>query len=499
MKRETHSRSVFPLGLMSEGKDCLVVGGGKIATRKVRLLLDSRAAVTAVSPEVTPEIMELARQKKIKLLQREFSDTDVESRVLVFAATDRRAINKQVLTAAKKRNILCSSADGNWIFGDFVTPATYRKGELTIAVSTGGRSCRKSRLIKENLARHADLVDSTDLIVIGTSHHQLPVEEREHFHLTGENLEKAGQMISQVWGIHEFMILNTCNRVELIGVVSHSKAINALLLRVMGFDCLKPKDYYIKRGPEAFDHVAVVVSGLLSQTPGESNIVGQIKAALDQAVQARWANGMMKEWISSALHVSKKIRQKTQPLLRRLEIEDLCIEYLRASDWKMDGTKAMVIGTGTVGTGLVRGILALNPHIECDWLYHHNKPDLPDSWKKRVSMHPFSDIPAGLKNADIVVCAASSQEPVLNSKHAGAFNRRKKSLVIDLAIPRNVDPGLGTSANIRLAGLDELKQWYLRKQTDMGKIMELANITLSDHKEFYEKIIGSFQSGNKNK
>jgi len=499
MRKETHSRSVFPLGLMAEGKDCLVVGGGKVATRKVRLLLDAKAHVTVVSPEITSDLKDLAEHGKITYLPRGFADSDVCDRLLVFAATDKRATNRQILESAKKNNVMSSSADGNWILGDFVTPATYRKGELTISVSTGGRSCRKSRLIKENLARHADLVDSTDLIVIGTSHHQLCVEEREHYHLVGESLEQAGQMISHVWGIHEFMILNTCNRVELIGVVSHSKAINALLLRIMGFDCLKPKDYYIKRGAEAFDHVAIVVSGLLSQTPGESNIVGQIKAALDQAVQARWANGMMKEWISSALHVSKSIRHKTEPLLRRVEIEDLCMEYLRDTVKKPAGIRAMVIGTGTTGTGLVRNILALNPDINCAWCYHRNKPDLPDSWKKRVAILPFSSIPSELKNTDIVVCAASSQEPVIRNEHAGAFNRKKKTLVIDLAIPRNVDPVLGTSANVRLTGLDELKQWHLNRQIDMKKIMELANVTLSDHKEYYEKIIGSFQSGNKGK
>ncbi|MDD4873074.1 MAG: NAD(P)-dependent oxidoreductase, partial [Kiritimatiellae bacterium] len=384
MRKEIHSKKVFPLALMAEGRDCLVIGGGKVATRKVGLLIDAKADVTVVSPEATTDIRRLADHKKIKYIPRQFIDADVEGRFLVFAATDERAVNKQVLKSSQQKKILCCSSDGNWIHGDFVTPATYRKDELTVSVSTGGRSCRKSRLIKENLARHVELVESTDLMVMGTSHHHLSVEEREPYHLVGDNLDHTGQMITQVWGIHEFMILNTCNRVELIGVVSHSKAINSLLLRIMGFDRLKPKDYYIKRGSEAFDHVAVVVAGLLSQTPGENNIVGQVKDSLDHAVKEGWAGGMIQQWISSALHVSKSVRQKTGPLLRHLEIEGLCIEYLRSCIKKPEDSKVMVVGTGTVGAGLIRGILGLDPKTECTWCYHHNKPDLHDTWKKRV-------------------------------------------------------------------------------------------------------------------
>lgn len=497
MRDETHSKKIFPAGLIAEGRDCLVVGGGRVATRKVQLLLDAGAGVTVVSPEVSEEAKALARQGKITIENRPFAPADVDGRFLVFAATDDKIVNRTVLHASQERRIICCAADGNWINSDFVTPAIFRKDELTISVSTGGRSCRRSRIIKENLARHVELVDSTDLLVMGTSHHHLNLEGREPLHLVGDKLDHAGQMISHVWGIHEFMILNTCNRIELIGVVSHSKAINSLLLRILGFDKLKAKDYYIKRGAEAFDHVSVVVSGLLSQTPGESNIVGQTKDALEHASNAGWAGGMVKEWISSALHVSKSIRHVTGPLLRRMEIDDMCIEYLRAALKKTDRARVMVVGTGAVGSGLVRGILGMNKSMECDWSFHHNKPEIPAEFKERIALCQFNDMPARFKDVDVVVCAATSQDPLLRKEHAECFDGRRKTLLIDLAMPRNVDAGLRDSKHVQLADLDDLKQWYVSEHTDMKKIMELASVTLRDHKEYYEKIISSFQSWNK--
>jgi len=64
MRNETHSKKVFPVGLIAEGRDCLVVGGGKVATRKVGLLLDAKSDVTVVSPKASPEIRELAEHKR---------------------------------------------------------------------------------------------------------------------------------------------------------------------------------------------------------------------------------------------------------------------------------------------------------------------------------------------------------------------------------------------------------------------------------------------------
>src|SRR3989339_12884 len=115
MRKELHSKRVFPLAVMTEGRDCLVVGGGKVATRKVGLLLDAKADVTVISPDATPELKELIDRKKVRYIQREFTDSDVENRFLVFAATDERAVNKQVIKSAQDRRILCNSADGNWI------------------------------------------------------------------------------------------------------------------------------------------------------------------------------------------------------------------------------------------------------------------------------------------------------------------------------------------------------------------------------------------------
>ncbi|MBI2439964.1 MAG: hypothetical protein HYV35_01180 [Lentisphaerae bacterium] len=495
MQTNPHAQTVLPVSLLMEKRPCLVIGSGKVAARKVKLLLQAKAVVSVIGPQADEEIRRLAAEQAIQYLPREFKDSDLDGAFLVFAATNDKVLNRHVLKCCHARKMLCCSVDGNWTGGDFVTPAIFRNGMLTVSVSSGGRSCRRSRLVKDNLARHLQMVETADLIVVGTSHHQLSIQRREPFHLVGKRMDQTGQMLMQVWGVHEFMLLDTCNRIELIGVVSKETGIVELLKRIMAFFHLKDEEYYVKRGFYAFDHVAVVSAGLLSQSPGEHHIVAQVKEALAYAVQQGWAGGMMQEWINATLHLSKDIRHVTGPLLQNREIEDLCVDYLQAECPGFAGKRVAVLGTGLVGTGLVQRFLDLGH--SCEWAYHVHKPDLPESWKKRITLSTFNDLPAILPKVEVIVCTAASPGYILHKGHAPFFDQTREILMVDLAMPRNVEPALDNlTPNLKVVDLDGLKRWYHREILDMVKVFDLSKQLVAEHKDLYEKIVQSFASGN---
>ncbi len=354
---EKTSRAVFPIAMMTDNRPVLVVGGGKIATRKVGLLLDAQAHVTVVAPEVTRSLEELIDAGRIRHEAREFAEADLVGQGMVFAATDDRSVNRTVLQAARAKGVLCSSVDGNWPEGDFVTPAILRRDNLMIAISTGGHSCRRSRMVKDSLDRHIDSVNSADLLVIGTSHNYLSVNQREPYQLVGKRLARVGRMLMGVWGLHEFMLLNTCNRVELLAVARPGADVEELLKDTMDLDRVRSDQCYVKRGVEAFEHMVLTTAGLLSQTPGEYHIVSQVKEALAWATEAGWASGLMQEWMSHVLHVSKDIRNVTSELLRGFEIEDLCLEYIDAECNDLSKQRVLVLGAGTVAEGTVRRLV----------------------------------------------------------------------------------------------------------------------------------------------
>ncbi len=128
-------------------RDCLVVGGGAVAERRVRLLLDAGAAVTVCAPEVSETLARWASDGRVTVLERPFGGLDVEPFWLVVAATDDRATNAAVAAAATAAKRFCNVVDDPSLCS-FVTPAIVDRGPVTIAVASGGRSPVLARWIK---------------------------------------------------------------------------------------------------------------------------------------------------------------------------------------------------------------------------------------------------------------------------------------------------------------------------------------------------------------
>ena len=156
MRDESKTRPILPVSLLVAGLPCLVVGGGKIAARKVGHLLDAAADVTVVSPELCPALAALVEAGKVKHVARVIEDDDVSPYRLVFAVTDDAAVNARVLNACRARAVLSSAADANWPDGDLIMPAITRRDGLVVTVATGGKSCRRAREVKDQLSSMLD-------------------------------------------------------------------------------------------------------------------------------------------------------------------------------------------------------------------------------------------------------------------------------------------------------------------------------------------------------
>jgi glutamyl-tRNA reductase len=495
MTDKEHMHNGIHINLFMKDRPCLIVGGGKVAYRKILLLLEAGAKVAVVSPEVCPEVGALIDEGRITHTVRRFEPRDLEGATIVYAATNSRGANRQVLEHCREKKILCCCVDGNWADSDFTTPAITRNDQLTVSVSSGGNDCRQSKMVKNSLARHLRMMESAHLIVVGTDHHHLNVGEREPFHLTGRRLEQAGFMIMQLWGIHEFMILNTCNRVEVIAIVSAETARNGILRHIMGFSQLKEDKFYLKKDHAAFEHLCLVTAGMLSQTPGENHITAQMKEALESAKQRGWAGSMTQAWISSVLHISKSIKHEVSPLLRNYEIEDLALKYLDSNNINLAEATVMMVGAGMIGKGLVKESVRKVGKII--WCYHVNPPELAPEWADKVELCTLNDMKNRITEADIIVSATDAPGHVLHMAHAPFFNQERPVTVIDLGMPRNIDPELDDlSSDVTVVDLDGLKYWYRREQTDMNEVLNRSRAIIAANTDLYDKIAKSFKGRN---
>lgn len=140
----------YPVNLDIKGRRCLVVGGGRVGARKVDTLLRCGAAVTVVSPKVSPAVMQLAADKTIEMKQRPYRASDVEGMFLVIGATDNETLNRQINADAERLNLLCNIADRPEIC-NFILPAIVRRGNFVMAISTAGKSPAFAKHIRKRL------------------------------------------------------------------------------------------------------------------------------------------------------------------------------------------------------------------------------------------------------------------------------------------------------------------------------------------------------------
>lgn len=472
---------------MLEGRNVLVVGGGRVGQRKVELLLEAGATVTLVCPECVPELETMAQGGVITHQRRKFQARDVKDAALVFACTDDKHVNRRILEVAQRRRRPCCCADGNWADGDFVTPAILRTGDVLIAVSTSGRSCRQSRLIKDNLHKHMDAIESADLLVLGTSHEMLPGGERQRFHLDTNERRTIGAMVRQVWGVHEFFILNTCNRIELVAVVAKDATASGILRRLLYLDQLPTDKFYMKFGFDAFSHLCLVTAGMDSQTPGESYVVSQMKEALEEAAELGWSGSIMRELGDAALHISKDIHHEVDPLMDVAEIEEVGLRYLDHLLPELRGKHVLVIGTGVVGQGLVAGLLRRG--CTCTWAYYRNAPVLSEAGARHIEVVQLDQLGSVLPRVNVIISAVESKEPVVSTaEHAGLLNP-DGAVMVDLGMPRNIDPAFNDAlSGVHVADLDTLKHWYRVANGTLDKILEICHAVLKDHQAIYDRM-----------
>ena len=142
----------YPLFLSLRGHPVVVIGGGAVAERKIAALLKASAAVTVISPTMTPRLARWEAEERIIALHRPYRSGDLARALLAFAATDHPSVNEAVAREAERKRIPLNRADRDQSASDgFIVPAIFSKGGMTIAVSSGGKSPVLAKQIRDYL------------------------------------------------------------------------------------------------------------------------------------------------------------------------------------------------------------------------------------------------------------------------------------------------------------------------------------------------------------
>ena len=175
----------YPLFLVHlEQARCVVVGGGRVAARKVRALRKAGARVTIIAPQLSDPLRELTAAADVEVLERAYRHGDLEGAFLVIAATDDPAINERVWEEAQGRGLLVNVVDDP-DHCNFIAPSVVRRGPLTLAISTSGQCPALSRRIRKQLESEFGPVYGDYVALLGELRHDavdaLPLAERRVF------------------------------------------------------------------------------------------------------------------------------------------------------------------------------------------------------------------------------------------------------------------------------------------------------------------------------
>ena len=142
----------YPINLDIQNRHCLVIGGGKVATRKVATLLKCGARVTVVSPEATDMLQSMEMSGSIRLINRPYRTSDLGGMFLVIGATDNKELNRQIYQDAENSGRLCNIADQPDLC-NFILPSIVNRGDLILGISTSGKSPAFAKKLRKDLEK----------------------------------------------------------------------------------------------------------------------------------------------------------------------------------------------------------------------------------------------------------------------------------------------------------------------------------------------------------
>jgi glutamyl-tRNA reductase len=303
-----------------------------------------------------------------------------------------------------------------------------------------------------------------DVIVLGVSHRTAPVAVREKVAVTPEALEPTLRAVVGLPGVREAALLCTCNRVEIYAVASDREA----ALRALGGDLAARADLpaaelephlYTRTDAEAVHHLFRVASSLDSLVVGEPQILGQVKTTHDLALRSGTAGPILNLCFSRAFRVARRVRRETAIARNPVSVSSVAIELARQVFGGFEGRRVLIVGAGKMSDLAARALVGQGATLTVTNRTAARAEEL--AARMGCGTHPFEDLVGALAAADIVLASTGAREPVLTRAlvaKAQKARRGRPLFLIDIAVPRDVDPGCADLPGIYLADIDDLQK-----------------------------------------
>ncbi len=311
----------------------------------------------------------------------------------------------------------------------------------------------------------------SELLAIGVSHKTAPVEVRERVALPEA---RAGVFLRDLRGtgeVHEAVAISTCNRTELYMVVGSPVEAESRALAMLASQAgIRPTalaaSIYSPRNCDAARHLYRVTAGLDSMIIGEAEIQGQVKRAYEAAIAGETAGPLTNHLFKAALATGKRVRTETAIGERHLTLPGVAVALAREQLGALDGREIVVVGTGETGELTARALADSGGRTV---FVASRRRDRAVSLARRYGGDSvsFDELPHALGRADILVAATASPHLLLEARELAevmSMRRGRPLLLIDLAVPRDIDAACSELEGVSLYDIDDLQAVIARNR-----------------------------------
>jgi glutamyl-tRNA reductase len=343
------------------------------------------------------------------------------------------------------------------------------------------------------------------ILLIGLNHKTAPVEVRECLAFTPAAL---GSVLTHFDGIHrqahleevgEGVILSTCNRLEVYALVHNSEKATEAIIDFLSRACDTVREafvehLYIYYDEEAIWHLMRVAAGLDSMVLGEPQILGQITEAYQAALSQGAAGTVLSALFRAAIHTGKRARTETAISVNSVSVSAVAANLASQLLNDLSQRKVLLIGAGQMAEISVRALMKRGvSNIVVANRTYENAAQLAQAWGGKAIN--FQQLPTVLAEVDIVIASTSAPHSILNRKllePAVAIRPHQPLFIIDIAVPRDVDPDVSQIPNVHLYDIDDLQgqanENVRERESEIPQVETIVEEEVGQFQEWYSSL-----------
>ncbi|MEZ5076397.1 MAG: glutamyl-tRNA reductase [Solirubrobacterales bacterium] len=339
----------------------------------------------------------------------------------------------------------------------------------------------------------------SELIALGVSHKTAPLELRERLSLTeGRAVGTLGELTASP-EIHEAAAISTCNRTELYLIVSDPVEAESAALGILCRKAeIRPTELvghlYSLRSTEAARHLMQVTAGLDSMIVGEAEIQGQVKRAYELALVEGGTGPILNRLFRAALAAGGRAREETGISETGVSVPSVAVELAQRALGDLSHCQVLVIGAGETAELVARALVARGVHTVFVANRHYDRA-IGLAQRFEGTAVRFEELPEQLQNADIVVSATNSPHHIVESEDLRQVmgGRERPLLAIDIAVPRDIDPGCREVPGVSVFDIDDVQQIVERNTNGREAEARRAELIIEAELDRFERWLAALE------